>query len=133
MKRIRLLLHSVMCILFMLSAFVFVTIGGWQLLSGDWTLFENDQLALVQIVAKIMLSLYCFVISLRAVLRRKKSCLWAGVQLLGITLAAAPFISNHLGYLFVVFAVLFLLSELNVWTTVFGKNATTNPQQSQVK
>lgn len=124
MKKIRLLLHNVVCVLFMLSSLVFVTVGGWQLFSGDWTLFENDSLALAQIVAKIVLSTYCFAISLRALLRRKQSCLWTGVQLFGVALAAAPFVSNHLGYLFVLLAVLFLLLEPAVWRFLLSKGKT---------
>lgn len=125
MKRIRVLLRIFVCVLLMLSALVFAAIEGWQLFSGDWRLYENDSLALAQIIVKIMLCLYCFGVSLRGALLRNEPWLWGGLQLLGITLAAAPFVSNHLGDVFVLPAVLFLISDARVWGFIFERRKKT--------
>lgn len=123
MKKVRIWLRMIVCVLFMLSAVVFASIEGLLLFSDDWKLFENDRLAFVQLIAKILLCLYCFTINLRATLKRKQSDLWSGIQLLGVTLAAAPFLSNHLGVPFAVLAVLFLISEPCVWDFLFDRTS----------
>lgn len=112
MKKIGSLLRIVICSLFLLSALVFTVIEGWQLLSGDWRLFENDHLALAQNVVRLLLCLYCFWLSLHCILGKKPSYSWEGAQLLGISLAAAPFVSNHLALPFILLAALLLLLEL---------------------
>lgn len=113
MKRIGTWLRMAACILVMLGALALGAIVVWQLLSGDWKLFENQHLALVQVLAKLLLCLHGFMIGLRGAMGR--ASLWDAAQLLAVTLAAAPFFSNHLGLLFVLFAALFFLSRPQLW------------------
>lgn len=121
MKKTLILLHIAVCALFMLSSLLFAAIEIFQLFSGDWKLFENEILAFMQIAAKILLSFYCFAISIRAVIRNKQPFLFEGIQLLLITLSAAPFVSNNFGWLFVVPAALFLISDPSAWSFLSGK------------
>lgn len=112
MKKVKTVLRIFLCALFILGGLVFGAIQGFQILSGDWRLFENQGLALIQYLAKCLLALYCLGISLAAAIRYRQSCLWTGAQLLAITLASAPFVSNGLGWPFVGLAVLLLLTQL---------------------
>lgn len=114
MKKIASVLRALLCGLMLLSALAFTAVALWQLFSQDWKLFENVYLALGQVLAKLLLSLFCFTLSLRALIRGNSPCFWEGIFLLGITLAAAPFVSNQLGWLLALPSAGFLLLELGI-------------------
>lgn len=115
MKKLGILLRIAVCALLVLSGVGVIAVAGWQLVSGDWKLFENDIWALIQIFAKILLSVYCIGIALKAIYQKKGACLWTAVRLFAVSLVAAPFPSNHLGWLFVLPAFLFLLLQPDIW------------------
>lgn len=115
MKKAVYALRVAICALLMLSALVFAAIEGWQLASADWALFENHRLVLVQTTARLIMALYCFGICLNAVLRKKQSFAWEGLRLLAVALAAAPFVSNYLGWAVACPALLLLISDPCVW------------------
>lgn len=110
------------CILFMISSVLFMAVSGWQLFSGDWRLFENNLPALVHMLIKLLLSLYCLALSLKAAFRKNGTALWEGIQLLAVSLTAAPLVSNRLGWLFVLFSAPVLLSDAFARRFSFGKS-----------
>lgn len=112
MKKTGTILRTAICAVLMFSSLLFAAVEGFNLFSGDWKLFENEGVAFFQTAAKILLSLFCFAVCLSVMIRKDKPALWEGIMLLGMTLSAAPFVSNNLGWLFVALAALFMISEL---------------------
>lgn len=115
MKKAWTFLRISICSLCMLTALIFVCIEGWLLFSGDWKLFENDLLVVFQLCARLLAALLASATSLMAALQRKPSFLREGSCMLILSLASLPFISNQLGWSFVVLSVLFLLSDQTIY------------------
>lgn len=110
MKKLHTAFRVLIGVLGMLCTLAFAGIELWAIVSGDWQLFENDVTALLQLCVRLLLLCYCFGICLWSVMRRERSFRREGLQLLAISLAVTPFLSNHLGWAFVLLSVLFLLA-----------------------
>lgn len=103
------------CVLGAVLALAFLMIEGFLLISGDWKLFENSTLALVQLCLKCLFALFALGISLLAIARKNRCFIWAGLCMLAASLACVPFMSNGLGWCFAAVSALFILSEECVW------------------
>lgn len=119
MKRSNRIVRNGICILCMLTALIFLVIEGWLLFAGDWKLFENHTLAAVQASLRVLVTLAAFLLSTWAFVRKERNFVWAGAGFLAASVLSLPFVSNGIGWIFVILSALFLLSERSIWQRIF--------------
>lgn len=112
MKTLSLVLRTLAGALVALVALVFVVIEGTMLLTLDFLLFENELVALVQLVSKLLIAISALVLGVCSLGMRGRSFLAEGVALLAASAVMIPFVSNRFGLYFTAVSAFFLLSRL---------------------
>ena len=106
------ILRVISGVLVSLVALVFTVLEGTLLFTLDFLLYENELVAFVQLMLKLLIAASALTVGVLSLVMRKRTFLLEGVCL---TLSAAsmiPFVSNNFGIYFTAVAVLFLLSHL---------------------
>lgn len=117
MKIIRIILRIPVCLLCLILALAFVVIEGHLFVTCEFRLFENGTLALIQQAVKVLISLYACVSALGAIIFPNKSYFREGILFLSVSLASAPFLTNHIGLCFMLLSILFILTDVRLWKT----------------
>ncbi len=117
MKIIRIILRIPVCLLCLILALAFVVIEGHLFVTCEFRLFENSTLALIQQCVKVLISLYACTSALGAIVFPNKSFFREGILFLSVSLASAPFLTNHIGLCFIFLSVLFILTDIQLWKT----------------
>lgn len=112
MKILSTVLRSVFALVVIILALAFSAIEVSLLLTLDFTLFENEALALVQLILKLAIALFALVLGLFALIKTKRSFLTESICLLLSSAVMIPFISNGIGIYIDIVAVLFMLTNL---------------------
>ena len=112
MKILSTVLRSVFALVVIILALAFAAIEVSLLLTLDFTLFENEALALVQLILKLAIALSSLVLGLFALIKTKRSFLTESICLLLSSAVMIPFISNGIGIYIAIVAVLFMLTNL---------------------
>lgn len=98
--------------LVMLVSLVFVVLEGTLLFTGDFLLYEWQLLAFLQRILRFLLPAAAFAVGLLFFLKRQRSFLPESLTILLCTAAAAPFIGNSVGFVFIAIAALFIIGCL---------------------
>ena len=112
MKILSTVLRSVFALVVIIVALAFAAIEVSLLLTLDFTLFENEALALVQLILKLAIALSALMLGLFALIKTKRSFLTESICLLLSSAVMIPFISNGIGIYIAIVAVLFMLTNL---------------------
>ena len=112
MKILSTVLRSVFALVVIILALAFAAIEVSLLLTLDFTLFENEALALVQLILKLAIALSSLVLGLFALIKTKRSFLTESICLLLSSAVMIPFISNGIGIYIAIVAVFFMLTNL---------------------
>ena len=111
MKTLSLVLRTLAGALVALVALVFVVIEGTMLVTLDFVLFENEIMALVQLVLKLLIALIALAIGVLSLVKRSRSFFFEGICLLLGSAVMIPFVSNHFGLYFTAVSAFFMLSH----------------------
>ena len=88
-----------------LVALVFAVLEATLLVTLDFTLYENEDIAFVQLLMRLL------VIGVRSTTKSTRSFLQEGIFLLVASAVMIPFVSNGFGIYFTIISALFLLSQ----------------------
>ena len=112
MFRLSLVLRIVSGALVALVAFVFAVLEVTLLVTLDFTLYENQFIAFIQLALRIILALAALALGVLSLAKPGRSFLREGICLTASTAVMIPFISNNVGLYFTAVAALFALSHL---------------------
>ena len=112
MKKLTFTLRISSGVLVALVAFVFAILEATLLVTLDFTLYENQSIALIQLVARLILSLAALALGILSIVKSRRSFLPEGICLMASTAVMIPFISNSFGIYFAAAAALFVISQL---------------------
>ena len=88
-------------------ALAFVILEGTLLFTGDFLLYESPAIAFLQLCLRLSIPVATATVALLSLLRKKRRFLFESLCLLIVTIIIAPFLSNDIGWYFVLLAVLF--------------------------
>jgi hypothetical protein len=94
-----------------LVALVFALIEGTMLLRLDFVLFENELVALVQLVLKLLFATSALALGVFSLIKAERSFFAEGVALFAASAVMIPFVSNRFGLYFTAVSALFLLAR----------------------
>lgn len=112
MKKCSFIFRCVTSALVMLLALVFAILEATLLVTLDFALYENQWIACIQLLLRLLIALAALSLGVAALLKRTRSFLPHSLCLFASTLVMAPFVSNSIGLYLAVLAALFLLSEI---------------------
>lgn len=122
MKKLYSILRLIICLLCLICSGVFIFFEAWLMLSGDHTLYESVGFALFQLLAKILIALIALIISLLSIIKKQQSFIFAGIGFLLSSLITLPFTSNGFSWFFVVFSLLFIITDPAIAKKLCKKN-----------
>lgn len=94
-----------------LVALVFAVLEATLLVTMDFTLYENEGIAFVQLLMRLIVAVAALVIGVRSTTKSTRSFLQEGICLLVASAVMIPFVSNGFGIYFTIISALFLLSQ----------------------
>ena len=112
MRKLSLVLRIVSGALIALVAFVFAVLDVTLLVTLDFTLYENQFIAFIQLALRIALALAALALGVLSLVKPGRSFLREGICLTASTAVMIPFISNNVGLYFSAVAALFLIAHL---------------------
>ena len=118
MKRCGLVLRVLSGSLVALVALVFVVLETTLLVTLDFNLYENELIALVQLVLKLLAAALALALGVVSLVKKTRSFLPEGICLLAASAVMIPFVSNGFGVYFTAVSALFVFSHL-----IFSKTA----------
>ena len=95
-----------------LVALVMAVVEATLLVTLDFNLYENELLALLQLLLKLLIALSAGTLGVLSIVKKSRSFLPEGVCLLSSAAVMIPFVSNGFGVYFTAVSVLFVLSHL---------------------
>ena len=98
--------------LVVLVALVFTVLEATLLVTMDFTLYENQFIALVQLLLRLLIAASALTLGIWSLVKGKRSFLPHSGCLLVSSAVMIPFVSNHIGICFTAVSALFLLSQL---------------------
>lgn len=111
MKTLSLVLRVLSGALVALVALVFTVLEGTLLVTLDFALYENQAVALIQLVLKLLIALIALAIGVLSLVKRSRSFFFEGICLLLGSAVMIPFVSNHFGLCFTAVSAFFMLSH----------------------
>ena len=112
MKVFSFILRVTLGLLVSLLALVFVVFEGALLVTFDFNLYENELLALLQTVLKLLAAISAFTLGILSIVKGKRSFLAESICLFASTAVLIPFMSNNIGLYIAAVAALFALANL---------------------
>ena len=112
MKKLSVALRLISGILVAVVAVVFVILEATLLITLDFKLYENQTLAFIQLILRLIIAAYALVLGVLSIIKSKRSFLWEGICLLAASLVMIFFASNNVGVYFTIFSLLFVISHL---------------------
>ena len=112
MKKLSVALRLISGILVAVVAVVFVILEATLLVTLDFKLYENQTLAFIQIILRLIIAAYALALGVLSIIKSKRSFLWEGICLLAASLVMIFFASNNVGVYFTIFLLLFVISHL---------------------
>ena len=118
MKKLSFALRVISGSLVALVALVFLVLEATLLVTLDFNLYENELLALVQLVLRLLIAVSAFTLGVASLVRKQRLFLPEGICLLASVAVMIPFVSNGFGLYFTAVAALFVLAHLLAWKSV---------------
>lgn len=112
MKKLSVALRLISGILVAVVALVFVILEATLLITLDFKLYENQTLAFVQLILRLVIAAYALVLGVLSIIKSKRSFLWEGICLLAASLVMIFFASNNVGVYFAIISLVFVISHL---------------------
>ena len=112
MKVFNLIFRITTGVLVALVALVFTVLEGTLLVTLDFILYENELLALLQLVLRLVLSLSALTLGITSIVKSKRSFFYEGLCLIAVSALMIPLVSNGFGIYFTIIATLFATSHL---------------------
>ena len=112
MKKFCLIFRYTASSLVALVALVFTVLEATLLVTLDFTLYEDQLIALLQLVLRLLMASSALTLGVLSLVKRAHSFLPHSLCLLASSVVMIPFVSNRFGIYFTVLSVLFLLSQL---------------------
>lgn len=112
MKKLSFALRLFSGILVAVVAFVFVVLEATLLVTLDFKLYENQALAFVQLILRLVIAAYALVLGVFSTVKRERSFLWEGIYLLAASVVMIFFVSNNIGVYFAIISFVFVISHL---------------------
>lgn len=116
-------IRILVCALCVFFALAFIGIEGFVLFAGEWKLFENGAISLLQTLLKLAVSVFAFYTAFVSLIKPGQSKLTAGAGFFLSSLISVPFLNNHIGWVFVSLSILFILTDKGLWRLLFQKSA----------
>ena len=112
MKKLIFTLRIVSGVLVALVAFVFALFEATLLVTLDFLLYENQLIAFIQLVARLILSVAALCLGITSLAKPRRSFLHEGILLIASVAVMIPFVSNNFGIYFTAVSAFFLISQL---------------------
>ena len=112
MKKFSLILRYISSSLVTLVALVFTVLEATLLVTLDFTLYENQLIALVQLVLRLLIASIALTLGILSLVKKTRSFLPHSICLLSSSAVMIPFVSNNVGIYFTAVSALFLISQL---------------------
>lgn len=112
MKKLSVALRLISGILVAVVAVVFVILEATLLVTLDFKLYENQTLAFIQIILRLVIAAYALALGVLSIIKSKRSFLWEGICLLAASLVMIFFASNNVGVYFTILSLMFVISHL---------------------
>ena len=112
MKKLSVALRLISGILVAVVAVVFVILEATLLITLDFKLYENQMLAFIQLILRLIIAAYALVLGVLSIIKSKRSFLWEGICLLAASVVMIFFASNNVGVYFTILSLLFVISHL---------------------
>ena len=112
MKKLSVALRLISGILVAVVALVFVILEATLLITLDFKLYENQTLAFIQLILRLIIAAYALVLGVLSIIKSKRSFLWEGICLLAASVVMIFFASNNVGVYFTILSLLFVISHL---------------------
>ena len=111
MKKLSLVLRCVSGGLVTLIALIFTVLEATLLVTADFNLYENEIVAVIQLVLKLLIAMSAGTLGVLSLVKRSRSFFPESICLLASTAVMLPFISNNFGIYITAVAALFALSN----------------------
>ena len=111
MKKLSFALRLFSGILVSLVAFVFVILEATLLVTLDFNLYENEFVALVQLILRFVVAAGALTLGIFSIVKNKRSFLPEGLSLLASSIVMIFFVSNNFGVYFTIISALFVISH----------------------
>lgn len=112
MKKLSVALRLISGILVAVVAVVFVILEATLLITLDFKLYENQTLAFIQLILRLIIAAYALVLGVLSIIKSKRSFLWEGICLLAASVVMIFFASNNVGVYFTILSLMFVISHL---------------------
>lgn len=112
MKKLSVALRLISGILVAVVALVFVILEATLLITLDFKLYENQTLAFIQLILRLIIAAYALVLGVLSIIKSNRSFLWEGICMLAVSLVMIFFASNNVGVYFTILSLLFVISHL---------------------
>ena len=112
MKKLSFALRLFSGILVAVVALVFVILEATLLVTLDFKLYENQALAFIQLILRLVIAAYALVLGVFSIVKRERSFLWEGICLFAAAAVMIFFVSNSVGIYFTTVSALFAFSQL---------------------
>ena len=117
MKKLSFALRVISCSLVALVALVFLVLEATLLVTLDFTLYENQLIALVQLILRFLIASSALTLGIFSLVKRKQSFLPYSICLLVSSVIMIPFMSNGIGIYLTAVSALFLASQVLSYKT----------------
>ena len=115
MNTVRLVFRIIVCVLCLMFSLAFLGIEGFVLIAGEWKLYENSGIMLIQQIMKIAACAAAGYTALMGAFRPNRSGLFKGVCFFGVSVLSTPFTANQIGIIFVILSALFVITDIGLW------------------
>ena len=115
MRIVRLIIRIMICVLCAVFALAFLAIEGFVLIAGEWKLYENSAMILIQQIIKTAAAGAAGYTALMGAFRPNRSSFPNGVRFFMISLISIPFVSNQIGLVFTILSALFIVTDTGLW------------------
>lgn len=112
MKKFSLILRYISSALVVLVSLVFTILEATLLITLDFTLYEHQFIALIQIILRLLIASAALALGIFSLIKIKRAFSQHGLCLLASSVVMIPFVSNHIALYFTAVSALFLFSQL---------------------
>lgn len=112
MKKFNIILRYISSSLVVLVALVFTVLEATLLVTLDFTLYEDQFLAFVQLILRLAISSSALALGILSLIKRTRSFVPHSLCLLISSTVMIPFVSNNFGIYFTLVSALFVLSQI---------------------
>ena len=112
MRKFSIALRYASSILVALVALVFVILEATLLVTLDFLLYENQIVALVQLILRFLIASCALTLAVLSLIKRERSFLPYSICLFASSVVMIFFVSNNFGVYFTIISAIFLISQL---------------------